>query len=220
MLAAIEDAIIKRIKATLTYLKEVESYTGQLDDVTNTVKRMPAAYVAFAGKEKPKQQGADRFLHSPAFAVICLVRTVRGNKAARHGDANSVGVYEVMGDVAMLLEMNDLKAELPEGVNIDHFRPGTMRTLYNTRFKNEGLVAFSQEWHTKFISDVAGFPMTGGAPVAEVEVDGVTITTPIVDGVAVTEPAPELETMAADYYLQPGDDEPDASDLITVGEET
>jgi phage gp37-like protein len=213
MLATIEDAMIARFKATLTYLKSVESYAGQLDDETfDSVRVMPALWIAFAGLGTPKQLGADRFLTPATFAVMCCVRSVRGEKTARRGGAapGDVGVYHIMRDVRQLLLMQDL------GLAIEHFRPGPMKTIFNTKLKNGGLAVYSYEWHTKFIDNVAGHPMVGGAPVEDVMIGGVPFAVPIVDGQQVTTPPGELAGVGMEYRLRADSEDPDATDSVTL----
>lgn len=212
MLAMIEDAMIERLKGTLTYLRSVESYGGQFDDDTfDVVRVLPAIWIAFAGTGKPEQKGADRFLTPASFVVMHCARSVRGEKATRHGGPNGeVGVYQLLRDVKQILLMQDL------GLAIDHLRPGPIKTLFNTKLRKNGLAVFTQEWTTKFIDNVAGLPMIGGAPVAKVVIGGKQVTTPIVDGVPVTTPPGDLLRINADYTLKPGDDVVDASDLVKL----
>ncbi len=183
MLAEIENAIIARIKgAGLSYLRTVESYGGQFDDDTfDVIRVLPAVWVTFAGSAKPEQKGEKRFLTPATFAVMCCARSVRSEQSTRHdGPAGEVGVYRIMEDIKRLLLMQDLDLE------IDHFRPGAVRTLYNTRLRAGGLAVFSQEWHTKYVDVVA--------PEAEVD----------------------LLRVGLNYRIKPGDDITDASDLVTL----
>jgi len=146
MLAEIEDALVARIK-TLQYVRAVESYGGQLDDETFEVLRVvPAIWVTFGGSSKPEQSGPKKFLTPATFVVMCAARSVRNERSTRHGGpGNEVGVYQMLEDVRQLLLMQDL------GLAIDHFRPGAVRTLYNTRLRGSALAVFAQEWHTKYV---------------------------------------------------------------------
>lgn len=215
MEAAIENAIIDLVKGTLTYLKSVESYGGEFDDETfDVVRVLPSVWVTFAGSGKPVQQGADRFRVPGTFAVMCAARNLRGEKATRHGGpAGEVGVYQILRDVRQLLLMNDLKEF---GLKIDHFRPGTVKTLFNTKIKGKGVAVFASEWHTQYIVNVAGLPMIGGAPVADVQIGDRTVKSPLVDGQQVTAPQPDLTRVDIDYTLTPGDATKDASDSVTL----
>ena len=152
MLAAIEDAIVERIKsaAGMRYLRSVESYGGQFDDETfDVVRALPAVWVTFSGAGKPLQTSEKRFLTSASFAVMCCARSLRSEENTRHdGPGGEVGVYRILRDVKTLLLMQDL------GLDIDHLRPGAVRTLYNTKLRHNGLAVFAQEWHTKVVDVV------------------------------------------------------------------
>jgi phage gp37-like protein len=145
MLALIEDAMIERLKG-LQYVRNVESYGGQFDDDTfDVVRVLPAIWVTFAGAGKPEHKSAGKFLTPVTFAVMCAARSVRSERATRHGGpAGEVGVYQMLKDTQPLLTMEDL------GLPIDHLRPGAIRTLYNTKLRSSGLAVFAQEWHTKY----------------------------------------------------------------------
>jgi phage gp37-like protein len=184
MLAAIEAAIIERIQgaAGMAYLRSVESYGGQFDDDTfDVVRILPAVWVTFAGAGKPHQTSADRFLTPVTMAVMCCARSVRSEQATRQdGPGGEIGVYRIVKDVRTLLLMQDL------GLEIDHLRPGAIRTLYNTKLRSAGLAVFAQEWHTKFVDTVP--------PEANVT---------------------ELLSVGLNYLLKPGDAVADASDTVT-----
>lgn len=184
MIAEIETAIIDRIKTAsgMRYLRSVESYGGQFDDDTfDVVRLLPAVWVTFAGAGRPVQAGESRFVKPATFAVMCGARSVRSERTTRHdGPAGEVGAYSILQDVETLLMMQDL------GLAIDHFRPGAVRTLYNTRLRSNGLAVFAQEWHTKYV-----------------------VTKPTDDEV-------DLLRIGLNYNLKPGDDNPDASDLVTL----
>lgn len=184
MIAEIETAIISRIKtaAGMLYLRAVESYGGQFDDEAfDVVRVLPAVWVTFAGAGKPVQAGENRFVKPATFAVMCGARSVRSERTTRHdGPAGEVGAYSILQDVETLLLMQDL------GLAIDHFRPGAVRTLYNTKLRSNGLAVFAQEWHTKYV-----------------------VTKP-------TDEEVDLLRIGLNYNLKPGDDKPDASDLVTL----
>lgn len=184
MIAAIETAIIARIKAAagLAYLREVDSYGGQFDDETfDVIRVLPAVWITFAGSARPEQKGTGKFLTPATFAVMCCARSVRSERTTRHdGPGGEVGVYTILRDVRNLLIMQDL------GLEIDHLRPGAVRTLYNTRLRAGGLAVFAQEWHTKYVDEVPD------------------------------EAAVDLLRVSLNYALKPGDDQPDASDLVQL----
>ncbi|MFZ6687508.1 phage protein Gp37 [Undibacterium sp. SXout11W] len=152
MLAEIENAIIHAIQSApgMRYLKAVDSYGGEFDSETfDVIRALPAVWVVFAGSGKPQKIGAQKFLTPATFAVMCGARSVRSEKATRqNGPGGEVGVYRILEDVSSLLLMKDL------GLAIDHFQPGSVKTLYNTQLRSNGLAVFAQEWHTKFTQTV------------------------------------------------------------------
>jgi phage gp37-like protein len=182
MLAEIEDAMIAAIKSNpaMKYLRSVESYGGQFDsDTFDVVRVLPAIWVAFGGASLPQQIGEGKFLTPCSFAVMCGARNVRGERFTRHnGPPGEIGVYQLLADQKAIFLMKDL------GLPIDHFRPGRITTLYNTRLRENGLAVFAQEWHTKFVDKVP----------------------PDISG--------DLTSINLQYRLKPGDDITDASDLV------
>lgn len=182
MLADIENAIIHAIKTApnMQYVRSIDSYGGQFDsDTFDVIRILPAIWITFGGARQPAQIGEKKFLTPASFAVMCCARSVRGERTTRHdGAAGEVGVYHMLEDVRRLLLMKDL------GLAIDHFRPGAITTLYNTKLRENGLAVFAQEWHTKFVDTVP--------PDAETD----------------------LLRIDLEYRLKPGDDMTDASDLV------
>lgn len=183
MLAAIENAMITQIKTAVPYLRAVDSYGGQFDDETfDVIRALPAVWVTFAGSAKPEQTGPKRFLTPATFAVMCAARSVRSERTTRHDGpaAGEIGAYRILSDVRLALLMQDL------GMDIDHFRPGAVRTLYNTKLRASGLAVFAQEWHTKYVDQAMPDP--------DIPVDRIDLL----------------------YSLKPGDDRPDAEDLVKL----
>ncbi|MYM32261.1 DUF1834 family protein [Duganella sp. CY15W] len=181
MIGQIEDAMIARLK-TLQVARSVESYGGQFDDEAFDVARvLPAIWVTFAGAGKPEQRASGKFLTPLTFAVMCAARSVRSERASRHGGpAGEIGAYQMVEALMPLFAMEDL------GLPIDHFRPGAIRTLYNTKLRSIGLAVFAQEWHTKYEH----------------------VKQPGDDG--------EILRISLEYRLKPGDDKTDASDLVEL----
>lgn len=199
MLAAIEDAIIARIKAAaaatpgLGYkLPTVESYGGELDDdLAAVVRKFPAVWVTFAGsgKSRPSSTARNKWLTPATFVVMVGARNVRGERATRKGLTvggviKEVGVYQMLADISLLLINNDL------GLAIGNLKPGATRTLFNTKLNGQALAVFAREWHTEFVE---------------------------------TQPRKLIDTtdpmwlkLGINYYLTPGDAVADASDLKTL----
>ena len=91
-----------------------------------------------------------------------------------------------IGAYTILQDVESLLLMQDLGLAIDHLRPGAVRTLYNTRLRTNGLAVFAQEWHTKYV-----------------------VTKP-------TDEEVDLLRIGLHYNLKPGDDNPDANDLVTL----
>ncbi|HSH71544.1 MAG TPA: phage protein Gp37 [Methylophilaceae bacterium] len=72
------------------------------------------------------------------------------------------------------------------GIEIEAFQPGAVRPLYNTKIRNDALSVISQEWTTAYVAK---------APTVE-------------EG--------DLLSVGMTYFLKPGDNVADASDLLTL----
>ena len=199
MFAEIEDAIIARIAAAnaavpgLGYkLSGVTSYGGELDDDLNRVVRtFPAVWVTFGGSGKPKSVGTarDKWLTPATFVTMVAARNVRGERDTRHGLTvggviKEVGAYQMMQDISLLLINTDL------GLPIANLRPGTIRTLYNSKLNTQGMAVFAREWHTEFVETQPRTPIDPTDPM--------------------------FLSVGINYYLMPGDNVADASDLTTL----
>lgn len=199
MIAAIEDAMIARIKAAYSTapgfgyaLKEIVSYGGELDeDLAQVVRRFPAVWVTFAGcgKSKPVGTSGKKWKTPVTFAVMVGARNVRDERSTRQGmsvagEVREVGVYQLVRDVSLLLLNHDL------GLAISPLTPGAVRTLYNTRLNGQALAVLAREWHTEFIEEQPREPID--------------ITDPMWLSVGIN------------YYLKPGDAVADAGDTITL----
>lgn len=199
MIAAIEDAIIERIKTAsasapgLGYvIREVKSYGGEFDDdLSQVIRSFPAVWVTFvgSGKSRPMANSRNKWLTPVTFAVMVGARNIRGERETRQGLTvggvlQEVGVYQMLKDISLLLINSDL------GLKIDYLKPGATRTLYNTRMNGQALAVFAREWHTEFVE---------------------------------TQPREAIDPTSADwlslginYYLQPDDGVADLSDAVTL----
>jgi phage gp37-like protein len=160
MIPKIEDAIIARIKSAaeaspgLGYrIPNVVSYGGELDDLTaEVVRQFPAVWVTYAGGGKPQPMATTRSKwRTPAtFSVVFGARNIRGERSTRHGvtvagQVIEVGAYQMLEDISLLLLNQDL------GLPIDYFKPGAIRTLYNTKLGGQAVAVFVREFHTAYI---------------------------------------------------------------------
>ncbi len=199
MIAAIEDAIIDRIKMAaaatpgLGYaIRDVKSYGGEFDDdLSQVIRSFPSVWVTFvgSGKSRPMANSRSKWITPVTFAVMVGARNIRGERETRQGVSvggvlHEVGVYQMLRDISLLLINNDL------GLKIDFLKPGATRTLYNTRMNGQALAVFAREWHTEFVE---------------------------------AQPREAIDPTSADwlstgitYYLQPDDGVADLSDAVTL----
>jgi phage gp37-like protein len=102
-IAQIEDAIIARLKAQLTYLKTCDSLGDYLaDEAEDITIRFPAAYVVYGGGTYSYATSGvqDREM---MFWVRAMAKNLRGDRAARHGKGADKGVYEILEDARAAL---------------------------------------------------------------------------------------------------------------------
>lgn len=190
MIARIEDALIDVIKSApnLGYkLKGVESYGGQFDDDTfDVVRALPAAWVTFGGTQTPRAIETSRYAWKlPAtFVVMVGTRNVRGERQTRHGGVSEVGTYQMIADVQALIVNRDF------GLPCDYFKPGPVRTLFNTKVKGSALSVFAVEFHTAWI--------VRAAKPEELEGTG------------------SLLKVGINYHLEPDDGVADATDVVSL----
>jgi phage gp37-like protein len=82
---AIENAMVIELKSALLYLRKVETYAGQIEDLTSlNILPSPSVFVVYAGTEPLRKE------------------------EARKGDGTEPGAYEVMEDVKAVLVNNAL----------------------------------------------------------------------------------------------------------------
>lgn len=104
----------------------------------------------------------------------------------RNEGATRRGSVGEVGTYQILADVRDLLLGQDLGLAIDRFQPGPVRTLFNTRIRGSALSVFSQEFFTAYIA----------APPTPAQT--------------------ELLKVGLNYYLKPGDDIVDASDLRTL----
>lgn len=184
MINEIENAILETVKnaSGMAYLKTRATYGGELDDdLDKVVRSYPAFWVLYGGSAKPIKMGPEKWKVPATFVTMVAARNLQNESSARKGSALEIGTYEMLKHVRTLMLGQDF------GLPIDHFEPGVVRTLYNTKIRNSGLSVFSQEWTTFYIDKK-----------------------PTVD-------EGYLLKVGLNYFIKPGDDTADASDLVTLG---
>lgn len=192
-LSAIEQAIKEAVQALgRTYIAEIKTYGGEFDEdgLPNVVRRLPAVWTTFEGSGTPEQFSAHKFKLPLVFVVLVGARSIRSEEATRHGaEANgetiSVGTFQLLQDVQYALMGRDF-SELGI-VGLSSFKPGKVRTIFNTKVRADALSVLAQEWHTS-----------------------ITLTTPDREG----NDAEYLERININYISKP--DETVASDLVEL----
>lgn len=99
MIGAVEDEIVARLATGFAgRLKEVDHKPARLDEdeLARILTMAPAAYVAFLGWTRAANTLAG------TFGVYLVAANASGDRARRHGDAATIGAYE-MSEVATWL---------------------------------------------------------------------------------------------------------------------
>ena len=225
MLSVIENAIVAQLKAApLPYLRTLATYGGEIDgDFAQMARQMPAIWIACKGEGvgKPRDTTRRRWEIPVSFLVLCAARNLRNEAVTRQGfnagAALEIGTYQMLADVRSLLLQQKL------GLPIEPLAPGRVRTLFSGKLQSQALSIYSQEWLTSYPVEVrdpnsdAGLPPDalrdgdGNLPPGQLPGAGVPGGT-----LPPLPPLPELQSVGLRYYFKPGDDEPDAVDLLTL----
>ena len=104
----------------------------------------------------------------------------------RDEKAARIGTSNEVGAYKILKDVRALLLNQDLGLAIERFTPGAIKTLYNTKVGGRGLAVFSQEWTTAFVDHMP------------------------------PETTVNLLRFGINYYLKPGDDIADASDILTI----
>jgi phage gp37-like protein len=196
MIAAVENAIIARLKAAaeagvLGYAyRELDSLPVLLDEELVNAQ-FPSAFVVFAGAQGEQQTSRASIMRA-SFHVIVAAQNYRNEAATRHGaGAGEVGSYQMALDAAGLLFGEDL------GLDIEGFQVAGLTPLYNwVADKGRRLSVLGLELRTRF--PLPGSPQPEPS-VGDFETFHVDWDMPP-HGLADADPAPEL----------PADDQADA----------
>lgn len=113
--------------------------------------------------------------------------TMVATRNLRNEAAARKGGAVEIGTYEMIKHVKTLMLGQDFGLKIERFEPGPVRTLYNTKIRASGLSVFSLEWTTAFIEK-----------------------TPTVE-------EGDLLKVGFNYFIKPGDDVADATDLVNLG---
>ncbi|AOJ08657.1 DUF1834 family protein [Burkholderia mayonis] len=216
IVTAVELGIVDRLTRGLgKMVTEVKTYGGEFDDeeLDTVVRRFPAAWVTFGGVKRtdPVATSRSKWKAETTFVVMVGARSVRNEETSRHGGPAQieVGTNLLISAVRYLLNEQDM------GLPIRHFAPGAIRTLFNTKVRNDAMSVYALEFHTAWVEDtlfVGAFPQGSvEGPLGEVfeQYDG-----------QLDPPTPDWKSTLLRYYLQPGTDRPaDAVDHIEMKEQ-
>ena len=209
----IEQAIIERLKKGLgRMVRGIRSYGGEMDgEPAEVMRQLPGVWVVFGGVQKtePHSTSRKKFATHGRFVVMVGDRSVRNEESSRTGGpgTDEVGTYRLIAAVRRLLSGQDLA---DTGIKIDPFRPGRVRTLFNTQVERQAFSVFACEFDTKWIESVlenGAFPMTG---VPDDHPDSLFRAY----GGETTEPEPEWLRTRLSYDLKAPDKDTAAEDII------
>ncbi|MGC0153279.1 DUF1834 family protein [Chromobacterium vaccinii] len=216
IITAVELAMVQRLRAGLgRMVTSVETYGGEFDEdnLAEVVRRMPAAWVTFAGIRATAPAGTSRekWRTEGSFVVMVGARSVRSEASSRHGgvDAREVGTNLLIATVRRLLTQQDL------GLPIRELAPGSVRTLYNSRLQTVAFSVFACEFGTAWVEDAlrcGEYPQTGAGASG--------IDALIQQYAGQTQPAdPDWAATTVNYYLDPAAESgaPDAQDIVKTG---
>jgi phage gp37-like protein len=137
---AIEDAIVSELESALPYLRKVETYAGQVEDLTGLfVIPSPSVFVVYAGTE-PLHVDNLTVEEDTTFTLLVVTKNLRGEEEARKGDGAKRGAYEVMEDVKAVLVNNTL------GMDVEALR--WLRT--NLVLSGEQATVYAMDFYTSF----------------------------------------------------------------------
>lgn len=113
-LITIEDALLATLRESTTlgllkhggYCRTIESYGGQFElALDEVIVLYPCIFVAMAEETiSPLTHGGDADVSPSTWIVLVADRNLRGNAAARRGDVQNPGAYQMMDDARDLLQ--------------------------------------------------------------------------------------------------------------------
>jgi len=198
MIAQIENAIIRRLQSGLGQLvREVGSYSSELDDLPAATARSPAVWVRFGGivDSKPHSSSRQQYRVLGQFGVMV---------AARSTDS-----YALLAAVRRLLTEQDLD------LAISPLTPGKVHNLLNARVSDQPQHILDCEFACSWLEQALP---PGGWPVPpSPDEEGAAHHPDHVFALAhgrTDLPDPPLLGIGLDYHLVPDDGVADARDIL------
>ncbi|WP_048797292.1 MULTISPECIES: phage protein Gp37 [Serratia] len=156
MITQTENAIIVRLHEGLgigpeRMVFEVASYGGQLADLGQIVRQLPAVWVEYAGVQssKPVNTHRNKFWVVSRFNVYVVDYSVRSEESHRKAGPvlDEPGTNRIINAVRRLLTRQDF------GLSIRPLMPGRVRNLFSTVLNNKAISAYSCEFETRWIEE-------------------------------------------------------------------
>lgn len=108
----IEQAIVAELKASLPYLAICETMNITLrGEAEKSAFNTPAVFVLYTSG-KPGLYTAGAREKKLVFSALIVVKNLRGDEGARHGDSVDKGVYDIMKDIEDTLTNNKLDLDI------------------------------------------------------------------------------------------------------------
>lgn len=219
----IENAVIERIKAAnLPYLRFVGSYGGELmGDWQSVIRSLPAVWVTFkgSGTPAPLNTAHTRWRVELRFTTIVAAKSLRSEKATRHGGEHSIGTYQMLNDIGRIIALQDFNLD-----GVDYLRPREIRSLFNAGTGAQALSVFAQNWTTLVdihLQEPCAAPLSPSLP-DDAPADSTGYLPPAGEtfpGTSYPSYQP-METLALRYWLKPPQDPqtdpPLMEDLLTL----
>jgi phage gp37-like protein len=141
----IENSLLTRLGAELTYLKTLETYAGQLEDEIEKLPLLfPAVFVVYKGSGFEWVDGA-LYNETVEFTVLAAAKNLKSPEAARKDP--STGAYKLVKDVLAALTNQNL------ALDIEHLRPIRTDLIHTSKT----VVIYGLDFQTSFD---AAFPAT------------------------------------------------------------
>lgn len=201
MIDIIELAMIERLRAGLGPSIAVESYQGELEDISKVIATVPACWVTYGGCKgiaSPSTSRAKRNVPG-TYAVMVAVQNLASESAGRLGANGEVGTYQLLMAVLKLLTNQRL------GLKIDPLDPKKVQVIINGHFEAAGLKVYGLEFETKWQFECLP---DGKYPLPD-DPD----FTPFPDGTRDNDD-PDLLRIGLHHSLQPDDGTADAVDVV------
>ncbi|MGB8508141.1 MAG: phage protein Gp37 [Pyrinomonadaceae bacterium] len=179
-----EDSIVARLKTECEYARDVDTYSGELEDATDLraaleaqAYRFPLFLVSYAEGKNEDQGGLGpgiiaqrRIKHECVFTVLCCDDNARGERDRRRGGTDSIGVFKMMSDVDAALSRMQFRLTIEGESYLLNPEPlNWLRNNYITQLPD--LTAYSMDFGTYFILATPDRSTQAGGIVQEIDIE-------------------------------------------------